>query len=552
MLTKDRFLCFTVTALLIFSPVTVFCQLIEHNGFPRILPLTSNIVHPNSLTFNYTKNGNPVIAASTMFDVALYSLDGVILPGWSVTFNNPFVGAGPVLGDVDGDGELEIVVALRDRSAKHREFVVLNIDGNEKKNWRKKYDLETGVISSPVLVNLDNDKDNTVEIIFIADSLYVMYGNGEDFPGFPWKIEGEPHFTSGPVSATGDGWEEPVLIWLSNVENKSELNVRSVFSGKNITGFPVRFKKTAYSITPVIIQMEKDWCVVAGYADSIYVFQSNGKIKEGFPFHPFYEMPNRTLQTLSVGDIDGDGQPDLVFNIMDKYLHAVNLDGEYLSGFPFVIGTNGRGEPCAIIRDAVSDSALIFTGSQPDSLWYNELYGLRYNEILEGFPLNFLIRKPNSSVALLPPVNDTLHLVYSTNNGIIDVWDIPIKGRGSSIEWAMEGSSPGGNRIYKVNDHKILDCDQTKFKMESSPVYSSYKSGIASFTVMPESTGEVEVFIYHVNGTLVWYDSCPVWAGYRRRIEWCQLDLDDNPVGCGIYFVKVRGAKTFYRKLIIN
>ncbi|MDP8205568.1 MAG: VCBS repeat-containing protein [Candidatus Electryonea clarkiae] len=501
----------------------------------------------NSLSIIIEYDGNPIIAVTTLHQAALYNLSGTILFGWPKSFNYPFVGTGLASGDIEGDGNLDVVMMLRDRTTKLRELVSFGIDGIEKIKLRKTFELTNPVISPPVLINIDGDSRNTDEIIFIGDSLYVIDGNGVNLPSFPWGLDGTPHWTVGPVVGTGTIWQESVIFWISVKDDSALFHARPINSTKELFGWPVKMKKSSFMSTPILIEFESDWNIVTGSRDYIYVFKSNGDLRDGFPFNPYKPRRNRTLKRISIGDIDGDDSPDIVFNLMDEYMHVVNLDGEYLPGFPFILGTNGKGEPCTIFGDAKTDSALIFTASQPDSFWYNELYGLRYNQILDGFPLSYFARLVYSSTALIPTFNSVLHLVYSTNNGMTSVWDLPIASLGTSMEWAMEGCTPDGNRCYRIEDHRIQSCEQTEFITENIPICSHLGSKSVSFCLFPESTGEVKVLILDLSGKLVLGKSFPVWAGLRSRIEFSKYDLNLYNINNGIYIGSPE--KVFFRQI---
>jgi len=206
-------------------------------------------------------------------------------------------------------------------------------------------------------------------------------------------------------------------------------------------------------------------------------------------------------------------------------------NGKYLPGFPLEPGSNGRGEPAVIFRDAGSDNACIFTAHQSDTVWLNELYGLRYNNVIEGLPVKLVSDNPTASTALLPLGCDSIGLVYSTNNGMTAVYKLPFCRKGSSLEWAMEGGTSGGNRVYCVEEHRVRPFEETEYRISYLPANFSYSKGIKSFCIEPLATGEL-------------IGSCQqaVWAGVGSKIK-LPVEVNSGASDCGIFFIRVQGKE---------
>ena len=65
-------------------------------------------------------------------------------------------------------------------------------------------------------------------------------------------------------------------------------------------------------------------------AGELYVFRADGSLLPGFPFRG----GNAFASSAAVGDIDGDGLPEIVIGCDDNFVHAVRVDGSSLDGFP--------------------------------------------------------------------------------------------------------------------------------------------------------------------------------------------------------------------------
>ena len=175
-----------------------------------------------------------------------------------------------------------------------------------------------------------------------------------------------------------------------------------------------------------------------------------------------------------------------------------------------------------IIRDTESDSALLFTASQPDSHWINDFFGFRYNRLLPGFPIRHAVKSTNASVAVLPPTDDTLHLIYSTNMGVVEVHDMVLDDKNLQFDWPMPGLNPGGNRLYRSESFYRahgLDENNVLLRKEISPVYVDHNPGTISFTIYPETTGNIEINLFNLSGTILYTGNYRVWGGFRRKID---------------------------------
>ncbi|MCX6639716.1 MAG: T9SS type A sorting domain-containing protein, partial [bacterium] len=119
--------------------------------------------------------------------------------------------------------------------------------------------------------------------------------------------------------------------------------------------------------------------------DQVYAWQGNGTLMPGFPV-AFSGSQYGGCSTSAAGDVDGDGNPEIVVEGWE-YLNAFNNDGSIVSGFPYALpGGQGFSYSAPSLVDIDNDGSLeIFCASHgsPNS-W---LYGLRGNGTsLPGFP----------------------------------------------------------------------------------------------------------------------------------------------------------------------
>lgn len=119
----------------------------------------------------------------------------------------------------------------------------------------------------------------------------------------------------------------------------------------------------------------------------VMVFRSDGSVRCRFAtrdiFHEWSPAPGPdgyaegVFSTPAIGDVDGDGFPDIVFGSWDHYIHAIDRNCHELSGFPYFVDDTVWSSPA--LYDVDHDGRLeIFIGNDqtiggPDSWQGGEL-----------------------------------------------------------------------------------------------------------------------------------------------------------------------------------
>ncbi len=300
-------------------------------GFPKHLSGTSV---EGEIFCNMDTDPEMEIAFNATYNIYAINLDGSNVPGWPKTTSYPLEGA-PSFGDIDGDGQGEIVATGRGLTS-----------GGQIYAYKKNGTTVTGFpinhgysTRTPVLADLDNN--GTMEIIVnerVSRMVYVYKGDATVFPGWPRPINHVPASSAAVGDITGDGVPEIIA------ESYSSLFAWHT-NGDSLAGFPFVMPSgvtNSYS-SPVLVDLDGDnireivWGT-HGTTNYVYVLKNNGTVMAGWP----KSTPYWIYSPPSVGFIDGDNMLDIAIGDGGGTisgspvftLFAWNKNGAALSGFP--------------------------------------------------------------------------------------------------------------------------------------------------------------------------------------------------------------------------
>ncbi len=233
--------------------------------------------------------------------------------------------------------------------------------------------------TSPKLVDFDGDGRLWIVQASSAGLLHVLDHRGQPRSGFPVPLPARYH---GPaVDATGDrGRSAPLgtpAIGDLDGDGRFEIVVADLEghvavwddAGRLRSGFPVtidrdlaRFSspdsplEDGFFASPVLADLDGQGrlsIVAAGMDGALYVWDDAGRVRPGFPVpisDPVGGRRERLVSTPSVGDLDGNGEPEIVlgsseffyqdddFPVASVRLYAVRADGMAAPGGPFMPG----------------------------------------------------------------------------------------------------------------------------------------------------------------------------------------------------------------------
>jgi hypothetical protein len=303
-------------------------------GFPKYG--MSGSTFEGGIFCNMDGDADLEIVYNVGFTVQAWNHDGTNVAGWPQTVPTYALEGAPAFGDIDGDGQEEIVVTNHGLTSGG--FIhAFRKNGTTVPGFPINHGYST---RTPVLANLDNT--GGLEIIVNkrlsgSGEVWVYRGNATTFPGWPKTINHVPASSAAVGDITGDGIPEIVM--------ESYLSLYAYDAAGNVlAGFPFSMPNgdvNSYS-SPVLADVDGDnirEIVFGSHGNSlsyVYLLKNNGTVMAGWPKTTtqwIYSPP-------AVGYIDGDNIIDIAVGDQVasgsplNYVYAWNKNGTALTGFP--------------------------------------------------------------------------------------------------------------------------------------------------------------------------------------------------------------------------
>ncbi len=391
------------------------------SGWPKT---TGDDVDSSPALGDINRDGDlEIVVGSDDNKVYAWHHDGTSVTGWPKTTGDD-VDSSPALGDIDGDGYLEIVVGSDDNKV-----YAWHHDGTIVTGWPKTTGDE--VDCSPALGDIDRDGDLEIVVGSDDNKVHAWHHDGTLVTGWPKATDGDVY--SSPALGDIDG-DEDIEIIVGSFDNK-------VYAwhhdGTLVTGWPKATDGDVYS-SPALGDIDGDGdievavgsgsCLDAG--TRLYAWHHDGQFISAFP--KIIGSSCGVLSSPALGDLDGDNTLEIVVGSYDHKVYALHVDGTSVTGWPKTTGDYVLSSPALGDLDGDGDIEIVI-GSRD-----NKVYAWHHDgTLVTGWP-----KITGGDVDSSPALGDIdgdgdIEIVVGSDDNKVYAWDCSGTYDPSNIEWGM-------------------------------------------------------------------------------------------------------------------
>ncbi|MDX1461547.1 MAG: T9SS type A sorting domain-containing protein [Marinirhabdus sp.] len=339
---------------------------------------------------------------------------------------------GVTLADVDGDGVQEILYGINTE--------LFALDGAGDIVWQKT--VEGPILLPPTVADIDGNAGVEIAVNTgyptTVGRVYLMDNEGNDLPNWPLNFN-DKWMINAPVFADVDG--DDIMEIISCQRESSSVGFVHVLKQDGTpvnANWPVQFDATP-AFTPSIGDVDNDGdqdVVIATSSTGLYVYDVDGNLLPGFPFAD--PSIRYSYQSPLLVDLDGDEKLEIVgSNHGDAPgFYVLQNDATYYPGWP--VATSGwTYSPPTVVdfdQDGTYDIFMADRNTSNDGTPLPTIYGL--NPDAENLP-DFPIEKygGNEGVLTIADINndDVYDIIFSST--ITDM-----EGYGYIHAYSLDGS----------------------------------------------------------------------------------------------------------------
>jgi hypothetical protein len=455
-----------------------------------------------------------VVSGSYEGSVYVWRHDGTLLDGWPVYIGYPIYSSPggdhaltPALADLDGDGDLEIVINTDNedpyRDLKNERLFVFHhngkpFEGDWPKLFIRRYQSQfTYLTRAPVLADIDGDGDYEILLGGEDQNVYAWHHDGTIVNGWPVKIDYYIDATTVAVGdIDGDGDVEIIAA-----EGEGSYANGYIYAwhhdGTTVEGWPINIHGSYFQ--PVLGDINGDGAleVIVVGSHKVCVFKGDGSAVDGWP-----KPKDDFVSFVCLGDLNNDSIPEIIAAYSHGTIYAWYGDGSDVPGWPRTFGTYYHISSPLIADvdgDGKNEIALIAKG-----LGYTPTASFfMFNHdgtLADGYPKEIDINLSTPAITDLDRDGDVeiiAHGKYKRDDkpAYVYAWDLPGLWNEEKIDWPMLGRDARHTACYPIAPGSISGKVSLQARANNSEIitFELRKPGqtnpLASYQALTASDG---------------------------------------------------------------
>ena len=336
--------------------------------------------------------------------------------------------ASPAAADIDLDGNLDIVIA-----SKNKHLYAFDLNG-----LKFEYDADQFLIGTPVIANMDTDDELEIAIGGYSSSgdIFVLNHDGTDLDGFPLEINEKMWKGFAVHDLNNNGLDDLV------VTTDGDDLILVVYDDATTQTLLVADDK--FKSSPSIIAANGEYIIMAGsYDDKMYAVSSYGV--------SLFDVQTADQVNSSASFVDIGGTPYAFFGSDDGFLYAVDLEGNFLDGWPQEIGEDIDNSVSFADLDGDGESEVIIGVS-------NKLYAYHIDgSLYYRFPVSYDFSFTSTPTIIDLDGDGDLEIIAGSAGDVISI-DIMDSGLLSQFGYPYWNQDRGNNMRTGFYESFDIEC----------------------------------------------------------------------------------------------
>ncbi len=307
--------------------------------------------------------------------------------------------------------------------------------------------------SSPLITDLDVDSNSEIYFGAEDENFYGFDASGSILNGFPFSAGGGVRSSPASGDLDNDGSKE--IVFGSNNGRLTILNSDGSQNGVYQISGVINGSPALYDLDG---DMDLEIIFTSDYNSSgkVYAIHHNGEDFENFPI----DIGEKMLVGAGIGDLDNDGEADIIVCTWGENIYAINSAGVIKPGFPFISTKRFNTPPT--LADLTSDGNLEIIAGNDDGILHvlnydgQELYNFDTGDDIRGGISVSDLDDDGSLEILFTGYDDLLHVWNPMNNNELDGFPIDLGARSLSEPITVDLDNDGDLEIIATNKDGLI------------------------------------------------------------------------------------------------